>query len=314
MTSLAGRPAPFAAIRVIAADIKLAHSVFALPFALLAAFMAAMPAGPPPRAARAFAAQLLLVMAAMVLARTVAMLANRLLDRAIDARNPRTAGRAIPSGRLPPGQAAAAMAGCAAAFLAIAALFGVLFGNWYPALLGPPVLAWLCAYPLLKRFTMLCHLYLGSCLAISPLAAAVAIEPALVVPASGLAQPSLWLLAAMVLCWVAGFDVIYALQDVEVDRAQALHSIPARLGIRRGLWIARLLHTVAASCLIAIVFADARLRVLFAGGVAVVIVLLIVEHVTVARRGTTRIALAFFTLNGIIACLLGGLGILDVVV
>jgi 4-hydroxybenzoate polyprenyltransferase len=111
---------------------------------------------------------------------------------------------------------------------------------------------------------------------------------------------------------VAGFDIIYALQDVDVDRAQRLHSIPSRLGVHKALWIARLLHALALACLIACLVVDSRLGVLFGIGVGVVAILLVYEHLTVARWGTTKIALAFFTLNGVISCLLGALGIGDV--
>jgi 4-hydroxybenzoate polyprenyltransferase len=235
------------------------------------------------------------------------MIANRLLDRDIDGLNPRTVNRAIPSGRLSAQGALLSLLVCAAAFLTICSAFGIVYGNWWPLRLGPLVLMWVGAYALLKRFTWLCHIYLGSSLAISPIAAAIAINPAATTQ-----QPSLWLLAGMVLCWVAGFDIIYALQDVDVDRAQRLHSIPSRLGVHKALWIARLLHALALACLIACLVLDSRLGVLFGIGVGVVAILLVYEHLTVARWGTTKIALAFFTLNGVISCLLGALGIADV--
>lgn len=312
MTSL------LAALRLVAADIKLAHSVFALPFAILAAVMAAeqhfvIPADPD----EAFwpglwllgrmAGPLLLVVLAMVLARTVAMLANRIIDREIDARNPRTAGRALPSGRLSTSNALSVLLACAAGFLAVCMAFGVLYDNWWPLILGLPVLGWLSTYALFKRFTWLCHFALGSALAISPLAAAVAIDPA-----SLGHQPALWLLSAMVLLWVAGFDVIYALQDIEVDIAQNLHSIPGRFGLPGALWASRLMHVLASAALIAAAAVDDRFGLLFAIGVGIVLALLIVEHATVAWWGTKRIALAFFTLNGTISCILGALGIADV--
>jgi 4-hydroxybenzoate polyprenyltransferase len=290
---------------VIASDIKLAHSVFAMPFALLAAFMAAN--SEPEKTVSGTVFCLALIVTAMVLARTVAMLANRLLDRDIDQSNPRTAGRAIPSGRLRPRTALFGLLLCAAAFLANCAAFALLDANWWPLRLGPFVLLWISAYPLLKRFTILCHIYLGSSLAISPIAAAIAINPHSITQ-----QPALWLLAGMVLCWVAGFDIIYALQDVDVDRAQNLHSIPARLGVPRALWIARTLHALAVACLIASLFIDPRFGVLFAIGIALVAALMIYEHLTVARWGTSKIALTFFTLNGLISCVLGTLGIIDI--
>ncbi|MHC4211273.1 MAG: 4-hydroxybenzoate octaprenyltransferase [Planctomycetota bacterium] len=294
--------------RVIAADIKLHHSVFAMPFAVLAAFMAAAPAGEPivwPR----FAGQFVLIVAAMIFARTVAMLSNRLLDRHLDERNPRTAGRALPSGRLAAPTALAVLLVCAGCFMAVCLGFGFIYGNWWPAGLGLPVLVWVAAYPLLKRFTALCHVYLGSALGLSPLAAALAVEPA-----APVSQPALWLLAVMVTCWVAGFDIIYALQDVEVDRSLGQFSVPARWGAPAAMRASRGLHLVSAICVAAAAWIDPRLGILFAIGTAIVIALLAYEHLTVARWGTTRMAMAFFTLNGVISCVLGTLGVADVLI
>ena len=302
-------------IGAIAADIKLAHSVFAMPFALLAAFMAAPWTAEKglsdlsfsTEARSRFAGQIVLVIAAMVFARTAAMLANRILDRTIDRDNPRTAQRAIPSGQLGLRQALIALACCAILFIVICAGFGLLYQNWWPLILALPVLTWICAYGWFKRFTSLCHIYLGSSLAISPIAAAIAINPAAVVE-----QASIWLIGTMVLCWVAGFDIIYALQDVEIDRKQGLFSIPSRLGVQRAMLISRTLHALSIACLIACLLIDDRLDLLFGLGIAAVCALLLYEHLTVARWGTTKIAIAFFTLNGIISCLLGALGIVDV--
>ena len=308
MSTLAGAQ-PLQSFRLIARDIKLAHSVFALPFALLAAFMAAKPQASPAIVWTRFAGQLALVIAAMVLARTCAMLANRLLDRHIDKHNPRTAGRALPSGKLSAGAAIVAWSICAALFLSVCAWFGTFYDNWWPLILGLPVLLWICAYGILKRFTSLCHVYLGASLAISPIAAAIAIHPE-----SVLNQPAIWLLSAMVLCWVAGFDIIYALQDVDVDRDQRLFSIPSRFGVRNAMLIARGLHILASACLVACLVIDPRFNAVFAVGIVVVMALLLYEHLTVARWGTTKIALAFFTLNGVVSCVLGALGIVDVLV
>ena len=125
-------------------------------------------------------------------------------------------------------------------------------------------------------------------------------------------QPALWLLAAMVTCWVAGFDIIYALQDVDVDRRLGHHSVPARLGARGALRISRVLHAASLGCLVAVAAIDRRFGALFGAAVVVVGLLLLYEHLTVSRWGTTRMALAFFTLNGAISCLLGLLGVTDV--
>ncbi|MHC4989721.1 MAG: UbiA-like polyprenyltransferase [Planctomycetota bacterium] len=294
--------------RIVAQDIKLAHSVFALPFAVLAAFMAAAPAGGTPDWTR-FAGQLALVVLAMVFARTVAMLANRLFDRRIDARNPRTAGRALPSGRLSVRRAVMVLAGAASCFLAVCLAFLLLYRNPWPIALGIPVLGWISGYPLLKRYTAACHLYLGSWPALSPIAAAIAVDPQSVT-----SQPALWLLAAMVLGWVAGFDVIYALQDEHVDRTQGLHSVPGRIGARGALWVSRLLHGAAAAALAVAAITDPRFGTIFGAATIGVFVLLLWEHATVARWGTTRLALAFFTLNGVISCVLGIAGVVDVLV
>lgn len=299
---------PITIARVIASDIKLAHSVFALPFAILAAFMAAQPFGTSIDWRR-FAGQLALIIVAMVFARTIAMVANRLLDRSLDRDNPRTKGRAIPSGRLSARAATSVLLGCTCGFMIACAGFGVLYDNWWPTFLGLPVLGWLSAYPLLKRFTSLCHLYLGSSLAISPIAAAIAIEPTTLAH-----QPALWLLAGMVMCWVAGFDIIYALQDIDIDRAQGLFSMPATLGPARAMWISRALHAMAAVGLGLALVLDPRLHLIFSIGVAIVVLLLLYEHLTVARWGTSKIALTFFTLNGVISCVLGALGVIDVLV
>ena len=288
--------------RAVAGDIKIAHSVFALPFALLAVFLTRPEGEPPAR----LAGKLTLVIACMVSARTWAMLVNRLADRQIDAANPRTARRALPGGRLTTRQGLTAAALSAAAFIACAALFGAFFDNWWPAMLAAPVLAWIAFYSFTKRFTALCHLFLGGALAASPICAAIAINP------ESLAHtPALWWLAAMVLCWVAGFDVIYALQDLDFDRTAGLSSIPAALGNRGAAWTSRTLHAVAATCLLLAWRADPRLGLAFAIAVALAITLLVAEHIVLVRRGLAGLDLAFFTLNGVVSCLVGAAGIAD---
>lgn len=296
---------PLAVARAVAADIKIAHSVFALPFALLAVFLTrgeGDTAGP-------LAGKLALVVACMVSARTWAMLVNRLADRRIDAANPRTARRAIPGGRMTARQGVAASAVSAAAFVGFAALFGVFFGNWWPALLAAPVLVWIGFYSFTKRFTALCHVFLGGALAASPVCAAIAINP----DALG-HTPALWWLAGMVLCWVAGFDVIYALQDLEFDRGAGLSSVPAALGARGAAWVSRGLHVGAVVCLVMAWQSDARLGVLFSGAVGAAAALLVAEHVVLVRRGLSGLDLAFFTLNGVVSCVLGAVGIADLLV
>ena len=293
-------------MRHIAVDIKIAHSVFALPFALLAACMAEAGSEGSIDWGR-FAPALLLVILAMIFARTAAMLANRLLDHRIDAGNPRTAGRAIPSGRLSVRHAGIALAVCIGLFLLTCLGFLWVNDNAWPIILAAPVLAWICLYPLAKRFTWLCHAWLGLSLALSPLAAAIAVSPDAL-----LHQPSIWLLSGMVLVWVTGFDVLYALQDIDVDRSQGLHSMPSALGTSTALWLSRLLHLAAITLLVLIAAVDQRMHVLFILAVIAAAALLIWEHVLIARFGTGRITLAFFTLNGLVSCLLGLFGIIDV--
>lgn len=289
-------------LAIAAGDIKLSHSVFALPFAVLGAVLAR-------RAGSAwseFAGQLALVVLCMIFARTWAMLINRLADARFDAANPRTARRAVASGRLRRVDALVIALGCAAGFCGAAGLFTVFFGNPWPPLLAVPVLGWLALYSFAKRFTALCHLLLGTALAISPLAAALAVRPAALTD-----TPALWWLSGMVTLWVAGFDIIYALQDTEFDRATGLRSVPAGLGPRGAVWISRLLHAGAAGCLAGASLADARFGVIFGAAVVLAASLLVVEHAVLSRRGMAGLPMAFFTLNGVVSCVVGGLGVLD---
>lgn len=286
----------------LAGDIKLSHSLFAMPFAILAAFLVR----PIDASWWRFGVQVSLVVACMVCARSFAMLANRILDRDLDALNPRTAGRALPSRRARLRDALVALIGFGALFIALTGVFGFALDNWWPLLLSLPVLAWIGAYPLFKRFTWWCHVYLGSSLALSPLAAAIAVEPAALAH-----QPSLWALSLAVLLWVAGFDILYALQDLAVDQEQAIRSIPSRFGVSNALWISRAMHLGSVGALVAVALFDARLGPLFWLAMGMVTVLLVVEH-RVTHGGTTaRIQLAFFTLNGVISLLLGAMGIVS---
>jgi 4-hydroxybenzoate polyprenyltransferase len=281
---------------VLARDIKLSHTVFAMPFALLAAFLAAN--GWPGTA------RLLLVIACMVTARTVAMTANRLLDAQIDRRNPRTAGRAIPSGRVSRSFVLTALLICAAAFWLSAAGFWFFYHNALPALLAPVVIVYVCAYPLMKRFTRLCHYYLGAALALAPVCAWVAI-------AGTVGRPA-WLMAAVVVCWTAGFDILYACQDYAIDVAEGLSSMPSRLGISGALWVARLTHAVSAAMLVLLAVLTPTLHGIFPFAVAAAVALLVIEHTIVRGGDLSKLNVAFFTINGIISLTLGAAGIVDV--
>ena len=279
-----------------ARDIKLSHTVFAMPFALLSAFLAAR--GMP------HWVQLGLIVLCMVTARTVAMSANRVLDAELDARNPRTARRAIPAGLLSRGVVVAIALVCAAVFIASTALFGVFYRNWLPLILSVPVLAYLAAYPLMKRFTRLCHYYLGAALGLAPVCAWIAIR--------GNVQLEPVLMCLAVLAWTAGFDIIYACQDYHSDRETGVVSVPAKLGIAKALWISRLTHAFSLAMFIALGVVSPELSVLYFIGVGCAGALLVIEHALVRPTDLSRVGLAFFTINGVISLLLGTLGILDV--
>lgn len=289
------------AFTLIARDIKLSHSVFAMPFAVLGAFLAHQ-ADP----WSGFFVQLILVVVCMVFGRTFAMVVNRMADRRIDAENPRTARRAFAAGRVSMSAGWGTLALCAACFFLGASGFWFFFGNPWPAILAAPVLTYLGLYSFTKRFTWLCHLYLGVALSISPIAAVIAINPGLLKTST-----TVFWLAGMVATWVAGFDVIYALQDVEIDRAKGLWSVPSRLGVGPALWISRLLHAAAFASLVIAWRSEPRLGWAFGAAVAMVGCLLVTEHVVLARRGKAGLEMAFFTINGVVSCVLGLVGCID---
>lgn len=285
-------------------DIKLAHTVFAMPFAVLAAALAFEPDPP----IRRVAVVLALVVVCMVFARTWAMLVNRLADARFDADNPRTAGRAVASGRLGARQGWVIALGAAGLFCAAASLFWPLTGNPWPAMLCVPVLGFVALYSYTKRFTALCHVFLGAALAISPLAAGLAVRP------EALADtPTLWWLAGFVVLWVAGFDVIYALQDLDFDTGRGLKSIPSALGWRGAIWVSRLMHAAAFGALVLSARPDPRLGLIYTIGVIGVGCLLVIEHATLARRGRAGIPMVFFTYNGLASLAVGSAGLLDLV-
>lgn len=284
-------------IRVWGEMIKFSHSVFALPFAVLATFLAARPTLPDWR-------QLALIIWCMVSARSAAMTFNRIVDHEIDARNPRTAMRPLPAGAIGRGAAWCFFAIACAAFVAGCAGFFLLDGNPWPLLLCAPVLAFLCFYSLAKRFTRYSHLILGAAIAFAPVAAWIAISPATL-------GPPAWLLMAAVTFWIAGFDTIYACQDVEFDRNAGLHSLPARLGVGSALWLARAFHVLTVA-LLALVGVTAELGALYFAGVFVVAVLLAYENAIVRANDLSRVNLAFFTINGVVGVVLGVMGIVDI--
>lgn len=283
-------------VRAFAADIKLSHTLFALPWALLAMVTAA---GRWPRW-EVFA----LIVWCMAMARTFAMGTNRWLDAKIDAINPRTAGRAIPSGKLSSSFVLGVMGWCAAGFILGTAGFWPVNRNPWPLVFSVPVLGYVGAYPLLKRFTRLCHFYLGGALALAPVCAWAAV--------SGSLALTPWLMAGAVFSWTAGFDIIYACQDFSADRQQGLFSVPAKLGVAGALWISRLTHLVCVGFLVCLGAATPAYSTFYFIGVAAAVGLLVVEHLLVKADDLSKVNLSFFTINGVLSLLLAGLGMVDV--
>jgi 4-hydroxybenzoate polyprenyltransferase len=268
--------------------IRFSHTVFALPFALLAATLAW--ADEPFRAG-----DLLGILLCMVFARSAAMAFNRLVDRHIDAKNPRTATRHLPAGTLSIGGVRVFTLACSAGFIASTLLFYHREpSNPWPLYLSGPVLAFLLGYSLAKRFTSLAHFWLGAALMLAPLAAWIAVRGPI-----DLAVPLI--LGAAVAFWVAGFDILYACQDADFDRAERLHSVPARFGIRASLRIAAACHAVMLGLLVGLYFASPHLGSVYLIGVAAAGVLLVYEHSLVRPDDLTRVNRAFFHVNGVIS-------------
>jgi 4-hydroxybenzoate polyprenyltransferase len=265
--------------RLFASLVKVEHTVFALPFAYIGAFLAVD--GVPT------AHDLLWITVAMVGARSLAMALNRLIDAGIDARNPRTAGRELPSGVLQPWQVFLfSLASLAVFLVAVYQLAPIVRWLW-----PIPVVAFV-VYPYFKRWSWISHFWLGAVDGLAPLGAWAAITNELPWEA--------WALGGAVAFWVAGFDLFYALFDLDVDRAQGLHSLAARFGVRAAFAGARMCHAATVACLVA---AGLGLPVgaLYWIGVAVVAGLLLYEHSLVSPRDRRRLDMAFFTMNGVIS-------------
>jgi 4-hydroxybenzoate polyprenyltransferase len=270
-------------IRLTLEMIKIEHTLFALPFAFLGAVLAAN--GLPSLT------QIFWITVAMVGARSTAMAFNRIADRKYDARNPRTSMRALPAGLLSTSFVLAFTIVSAAIFFLAAAML-----NRLTLILAPLALASVLVYSFTKRWTNLSHLVLGWCLAIAPTAAWIAVRGVI-------DSPVPLLLSLVVLLWTAGFDVLYACQDLEFDRQEGLHSLPARFGIRRSLIISRLLHAGAFGALLALYFATglgspALVGVLATGG------LLLYQHTLVKANDLSRLNAAFFTTNAFVSVIL----------
>jgi 4-hydroxybenzoate polyprenyltransferase len=266
--------------------IKFEHSVFALPFALTGALLAFREG----RSSGAeIARKLLWIVVAMVCARSAAMAFNRLVDFDIDARNPRTSMRHLPTGLLSRGFAWGFVLASSAVFFLAAGELNRLCLRLAPVALGTVFL-----YSFTKRFTSFSHLVLGFCLGMAPAAAWIAVRGSL--------DPRILWLTAAVTFWTAGFDVIYSCQDYEFDIAEGLYSVPRVLGIAGALWAARAMHVLMVVCLLALVWA-LHLGALALAGVAAIVALLVYEHSLVKPNDLSRVNAAFFTMNGYVSVL-----------
>ena len=266
--------------------VKLPHTVFALPFALVGATLASYRYPVQPM-------DVLLILVAFTSARFAAMGFNRIADRAIDARNPRTRMREIPAGKLSVGEAAASVVIASIVFIACAALL-----NRLCLYLAPFALAWILFYSYTKRFTRYAHLVLGFALAIAPVGAYLAIAGEWSRPAG-----ALLVLAGGVLCWVAGFDILYSLQDMDFDRREGLHSVPAALGARGALAFSRGLHALSAAQFVALGVLLPELGPAYFAGAALLSAMLVYEQSLVRADDFSRVDAAFFTVNGAISIL-----------
>jgi 4-hydroxybenzoate polyprenyltransferase len=269
----------FRNFRVTLEMIKWEHSIFALPFALCGAMLAA--GGLP------VLRQLAWIIVAMISARSAAMAFNRVADAALDAANPRTRTRALPAGTLSPAFVTTfVVLSCAMFILAASQLNRLAFA------LSPVALAVVLLYSYTKRFTRWSHLVLGFSLGIAPAAAWIAVRGSL--------DPRILLLTAAVTFWVGGFDVLYACQDYEFDRQSGLHSIPRYIGIDGALAVARGFHVVMLLLLIALVIVFGLGKIAIAGVIAVAL-LLAYEHTLISSRDLSKLNAAFFTMNGVIS-------------
>jgi 4-hydroxybenzoate polyprenyltransferase len=265
-----------ARLRTYASFVRFSHSVFALPFALVGAILAA-------RVTPFTWDRILWIVACMVSARSAAMGFNRLVDAGFDARNPRTASREIPAGRMTVREARVFVTVSSVAFIVSSyPLGGVCFA------LSPVALAIVFWYSLAKRVTSYTQAFLGLAMAVAPVGGWLA-------AGGGLAWDP-WLLGLAIGCWVAGFDILYACQDVEFDRREGLHSIPARFGVARAIAISRVLH-VATIVALALVGVRASLGPIYAGGVGLVALLLVFEQSLVSARDLSQVKRAF-DMNG----------------
>jgi len=278
-------------VAVFGRMVKFSHTVFALPFALAATALAAKGHG-------ITVAQVVAIIVAMAGARTAAMGFNRIVDRRIDARNPRTANRELPAGQVSLIAAMALTLASVVAFVAAAAFLGRLC-----LILSPVALVLVLGYSFTKRFTLLCHVVLGLAIGIAPAAAWIAVR-------GSLALPPVWLMGA-VAAWIAGFDILYALADRDFDRGAGIHSIPAAFGVPWSLFLSGLLHAGTVVALLLVGHA-ASLGPIYYAGVAIVAAVLVYEHAIVKPTDLSRLNVAFFNLNGYVAVIYFGATLCEV--
>ncbi len=346
----AGKSSVWARVRMFGELIRFSHTIFALPFALLSAAMAYdvflftiaisdSEWGHQMRAAvddgmlyRKMATDAVGILLCMVFARSAAMAFNRVVDWKFDAENPRTVKRHIPAGLMSRGSVIGWTVICAIGFVASTALF---LPNKWPLILSVPFLAFICGYSLTKRFTSLAHFWLGASLMLAPISAWIAVlgdlalghsvcplfffgeatfeSPVLKFLAFDVPWPPL-VLGGAVLLWVAGFDIIYSTQDIDVDRKLRLRSVPARFGVAGALRIAALCHLGTIGLLFLVPSVFPAFGMIWYGGVALVAVLLVYEHALVRPDDLSRVNAAFFNCNAVVSLGLLAVGIADLLV
>ncbi len=279
-------------IGIILEMIKFEHTVFALPFAFTGMILAAQGL---PSWNKVF-----WVTVAMVAARSAAMGFNRWADRDIDAKNPRTKERALPKGLVTPGQVLAFIAVSSAVFV-----FAAYNLNSLSLALSPLALAIVFFYSYTKRFTFLSHAFLGLAISLAPIGAWIAVTGRIETPAL--------VLGLAVLFWLIGFDILYALQDIDFDRKAGLYSVPQRFGVRRSLWISRLSHMVTI-CALLYLYSMLELGLFYLAGVAVALGLLAYEHSLVKEDDLSKLDMAFFNMNGYLSVTVFAFTLLDAII